>query len=357
MLYTSGTTGRPKGVPRSHEVEIFASVNCIAQLHYKYNDSNLGVMPLFHTMGIRTLLMSAFLDSAFVCLPTYDTKKLVELIDSEKINNLFLVPTMFHDLVHSNLAEFDLSSVKNIAYAGMSMTTNLVLKCSELFPKAEFSNFYGSSEIYTFAVRNNLADNPGSAGLAGIGQTLKIVKADPDSFIQPNEEVPSGETGEIIASMASLDAFSGYWKRPDADEKAIRNGWYFTGDLGKFDKTGEIYVLGRVDDMIISGGENIYAEEVEDVLAKSPDVRGVAVIGMPDSRWGEKVTAFIEPETDNASEKQLDDFCLTSNLARFKRPRAYAFIEKIPRSASGKLMRRHLRTGNYKLLDGYQHSI
>ena len=95
--------------------------------------------------------------------------------------------------------------------------------------------------------------------------------------------------------------------------------------------------------------ENIYAEEGEDVLAKSPDVRGVAVIGMPDSRWGEKVTAFIEPETDNASEKQLDDFCLTSNLARFKRPRAYAFIEKIPRSASGKLMRRHLRTGNYKL--------
>lgn len=357
MLYTSGTTGRPKGVPRSHEAEIFASVNCIAQLHYKYGDSNLGVMPLFHTMGIRTLLMSAFLDSAFVCLPTYDTKKLVELVDSEKINNLFLVPTMFHDLVHSNLAEFDLSSVKNIAYAGMSMTTNLVLKCSELFPKAEFSNFYGSSEIYTFAVRNNLAENPGSAGLAGIGQTLKIVKADPDSLIQPNEEVPSGETGEIIASMASLDAFSGYWKRPDADEKAIRNGWYFTGDLGKFDQTGEIYVLGRVDDMIISGGENIYAEEVEDVLAKSPDVRGVAVIGMPDSRWGEKVTAFIEPETDNASEKQLDDFCLTSNLARFKRPRAYAFIEKIPRSASGKLMRRHLRTGNYKLLDGYQHSI
>ena len=357
MLYTSGTTGRPKGVPRSHEVEIFASVNCIAQLHYKYNDSNLGVMPLFHTMGIRTLLMSAFLDSAFVCLPTYDTKKVVELVDSEKINNLFLVPTMFHDLVHSNLAEFNLSSVKNIAYAGMSMTTNLVLKCSELFPKAEFSNFYGSSEIYTFAVRNNLAENPGSAGLAGIGQTLKIVKADPDKLIQPNEEVPIGETGEIIASMASLDAFSGYWKRPDADEKAIRNGWYFTGDLGKFDKTGEIYVLGRVDDMIISGGENIFAEEVEDVLAKSPDVRGVAVIGMPDSRWGEKVTAFIEPETDNASEKQLDDFCLTSNLARFKRPRAYAFIEKIPRSASGKLMRRHLRTGNYKLLDGYQHSI
>ena len=245
----------------------------------------------------------------------------------------------------------------NIAYAGMSMTTDLVSRCSKLFPQAEFSNFYGSSEIYTFAVRNNLAGNPGSAGRAGIGQRLKIVRADPDKFIQPNEEVPVGETGEIIASMASLDAFSGYWKRPDADKKAIRGGWYFTGDLGRFDANGEIYVLGRVDDMIISGGENIYAEEVEDVLAKSPDVRGVAVIGMPDSRWGEKVTAFIEPGSANLSIKYLDEFCLNSDLARFKRPKAYAFIQKIPRSASGKMMRRHLRTGDYKLLDGYQHSI
>ena len=116
-------------------------------------------------------------------------------------------------------------------------------------------------------------------------------------------------------------------------------------------------MLGRVDDMIISGGENIYAEEVEDVLAKSPDVRGVAVIGMPDSRWGEKVTAFIEPGSTNLSIKYLDEFCLNSDLARFKRPKAYAFIQEIPRSASGKMMRRHLRTGDYKLLDGYQHSI
>ena len=357
MLYTSGTTGRPKGVPRSHDAEIFATVNCIAQLRYKYHQSNLGVMPLFHTMGVRTLLMSVFLDSTFVCLSTYEIKEVIKLVETERINNLFLVPTMFHDLVHSHLSGRDLSSVTNIAYAGMSMTTDLVSRCSNLFPQAEFSNFYGSSEIYTFAVRNNLAGNPGSAGRAGIGQRLKIVRADPDKFIQPNEEVPIGETGEIIASMASLDAFSGYWKRPDADKKAIRGGWYFTGDLGRFDANGEIYVLGRVDDMIISGGENIYAEEVEDVLAKSPDVRGVAVIGMPDSRWGEKVTAFIEPGSANLSIKYLDEFCLNSDLARFKRPKAYAFVQEIPRSASGKLMRRHLRTGDYKLLDGYQHSI
>ena len=135
------------------------------------------------------------------------------------------------------------------------MTTALVESCAKTFPQAAFSNFYGSSEIYTFAVRNDLAENPGSAGQAGIGQTLRVVRADSDERVGPDEIVPVGETGEIIASMNALDAFSGYWKRPDADEKAIRDGWYFTGDLGKFDENGEIYVLGRVDDMIISGGE------------------------------------------------------------------------------------------------------
>ena len=157
--------------------------------------------------------------------------------------------------------------------------------------------------------------------------------------------------------MNCLDAFTGYWKRPDANKKAIRDEWYFTGDLGKFDENGEIYVLGRVDDMIISGGENIYAEEVENVLAKSPDVRGVAVIGIEDERWGERVSAFIEPATEGVSPDKLDTYCLESGLARFKRPRAYAFVKAIPRSASGKLLRRHLRTGDFELLGDYENTI
>jgi 2-furoate---CoA ligase len=291
-------------------------------------------------------------------MPAYDTGTALATIGEEKITSLFLVPTMFHDIVHSaDLKDFSLDSVSNIAYAGMSMTTALVERCAAIFPKAQFSNFYGSSEIYTFAVRNDLAENPGSAGRAGIGQTLRVVRADADERVGPDEEVLVGETGEIIACMNALDAFSGYWKRPDADEKSIRDGWYFTGDLGRFDEDGEIYVLGRVDDMIISGGENIYAEEVEDVLAKSSDVLGVAVIGMPDDRWGEKVTAFIEPATPFASTESLDAFCLASDLARFKRPRSYAFVKAIPRSASGKLLRRHLRAGDYDLISDYKNSI
>lgn len=358
MLYTSGTTGRPKGVPRSHTAERTAALSCLAQLHYPHGTASLGVMPLFHTMGVRSLLMSAFLNGKFVCMPTYDTETALNLVSTEKIDALFLVPTMFHDIVHRpDLENFDLSSISNIAYAGMTMTTALVAKCTDLFPDALFSNFYGSSEIYTFAVRNNLAENPASAGRAGIGQTLRVVRADMDEPAGPEDEVPVGETGEIIASMNALDAFEGYWKRPDADAKAIRAGWYFTGDLGRFDENGEIYVLGRVDDMIISGGENIYAEEVEDVLAKSPDVLGVAVIGTEDERWGERVTAFIEPASAAATPDALDAHCLASGLARFKRPRAYAFVKAIPRSASGKLLRRYLRTGDYELLSDFDNTV
>ena len=190
-----------------------------------------------------------------------------------------------------------------------------------------------------------------------MGQQIRVVRADPECRVDPDAVVPQGDTGEIIARMDALDAFEGYWKRPDADEKAIREGWYFTGDLGRFDEDGELYVLGRVDDMLISGGENIYPEEVEDLLAKCPLVRGVAVIGAPDDRWGQKVIAFVEPETEGATAAALDAYCLASELARFKRPRGYAFVRAIPRSASGKLLRRELRLGAYELLDGYEHTI
>ncbi len=358
MLYTSGTTGRPKGVPRSHAAERIASIGCIAQLHYGYGDATLGVMPLFHTMGIRALAMSVYSNGTFVCMPTFGAAEALSLIARERIDNLFLVPTMFHDIVHHpDFADFDPAPVRNLAYAGMSMTTALVEACAEGFRPDWFSNFYGSSEIYTFAMCDRAREKPGCAGRAGMGQQIRIVRADPDERVGPDAVVAHGDTGEIIARMDSLDGFTGYWKRPDADEKAIREGWYFTGDLGRFDEDGELYVLGRVDDMLISGGENIYPEEVEDLLAKCDLVREVAVIGVPDDRWGQRVVAYIEPASDAANAETLDKYCLDSDTARFKRPRGYAFVKAIPRSASGKLLRRELRLGAYELLDNFEHTI
>ena len=356
MLYTSGTTGRPKGVPRAHDPERTAGAHCLAQLGYSNCETALGVMPLFHTMGVRALIMSTLLNGKFVCMPSFDAGAAMRLIADESISALFLVPTMFHDLVHHpGLGDYDLGSVRNIAFAGMSMTSALTQSCAEKLKPENFVNYYGSSEIFTFSVCDHVIDKPGCAGRAGIGQSLRVVRADADAG--PDEVVAAGETGEIIAPMDGLEAFAGYWKRPDADAKAIRDGWYFTGDLGMFDAEGELYIVGRVDDMIISGGENIHPEEVEDVLDASPLVGQAAVVGLADERWGQKVVAFIEPAAEAATPEALDRACLASGLARFKRPRAYVFVERITRSASGKLLRRFLREGEYRVLPDFESTL
>jgi 2-furoate---CoA ligase len=349
MLYTSGTTGRPKGVPRSHRAELAASIAHIAQNQYRRGDSCLGVMPLFHTMGIRILLGAALLNGRLVCVPNYSPEEVLRLVARERVNTIFLVPTMFHDVLrHPKFGGYDLGSLSRVGYAGMTMTPALIERCFEALRPELFVNYYGSSEIYTFSYCDHLDRKPGCAGRAGMNQILRVVSPDRGADIEA--DLPPGASGEIVASMASPEAFAGYWKRPDADAKAIQGRWYRTGDLGKFDDDGELYVVGRVDDMIISGGENIYPEEVEDALARCPLVAGCAVVGMPDERLGAKVVAFVEPAAAGITPGALDDACLKGGLARFKRPKEYVLVKAIPRSASGKLLRRKLRSGEYERL-------
>ena len=347
MLYTSGTTGRPKGVPRSHRNELTASISHIAQNQYRQGESCLGVMPLFHTMGIRILLGMAILSGRFVCMPEYSPEGVLKAVSDQRISTLSLVPTMFHDMLrHPNYGSYNLNCLSRVMYAGMTMTPALVERCLEQLKPELFVNYYGSSEIYTFTYCDHLDRKPGCAGRAGMNQIVRVVSPNPDDDIETG--VPAGRSGEIVASMDSPEAFKRYWKRLDADAKAIQGRWYRTGDLGRFDEDGELYVVGRVDDMIISGGENIYPEEVEDVLTRSKLIVSCAVVGMPDDRLGTKVVAFVEPSTANLTPGQLDQACLTSGLARFKRPKEYVFVKSIPRSASGKLLRRMLRSGDYE---------
>src|SRR5690606_34487944 len=205
----------------------------------------------------------------------------------------------------------------------------LVKECLEKLEPDVFVNHYGSSEIYTFTICDRCDAKPGSAGRAGLNQLIRVVEPDPARTGKEIADVPPGQTGEIVASMDSPEAFRGYWKRPDADAKAIHGRWYRTGDLGRFDQDGELYVVGRVDDMIISGGENIYPEEVEDALIRSGLIASVAVVGMPDERLGARVVAFVECAKAPVEPAQLDEACLRSGLARFKRPREYVFVRSL----------------------------
>ena len=346
MLYTSGTTSRPKGVPRRHQAERAASVAHVAQNLYRRGERTLGVMPLYHTMGVRSLIAMSLIGGTFVCLPRFDAKRALDLIASEGITNLYLVPTLYHDLVHCEaFARSDISSVRKLGFAGASMTDGLLQKLAETFRPELFVNHYGSSEIYTFTIDQEAPAKPGSAGKAGINQQVKVVKLNATSV---SETAAVGEEGEVVALLAGDESFEGYWRRPDADARALREGWYFTGDTGYVDADGDLFVTGRVDDMIITGGENVSPVEIESCLSLHPAVLEVVVVGLPDERWGKIVTAFVK-RSHPVSEQELDRHCRETGLAAFKRPRSYVFVDAIPKSPVGKLLRRLLVAGEYQV--------
>jgi 2-furoate---CoA ligase len=345
MLYTSGTTARPKGVPRRHVAERAAAIAHVAQNLYRTGERTLGVMPLYHTMGVRSLIAMSLIGGVFVCLPRFDVGAALELIAAEKITNLYLVPTLYHDLLnHDRFKTTNISSVRKLGFAGAPMTDGLLKSLQAAFKPELFVNHYGSSEIYTFTIEQNAPAKPGSAGRAGINQMMRVVRLGAAS---PDDIAATGEEGEIIALMIGDEAFDGYWRRPDADAKALRNGWYFTGDTGYFDADGDLFVTGRVDDMIITGGENVSPVEIESCLSLHEAVSEVAVVGFPDERWGKIVAAFIK-RNRSVEPDELDQFCRTSGLANFKRPRRYVFVESVPKSPVGKILRRKLIANEFE---------
>jgi 2-furoate---CoA ligase len=345
LFYTSGTTGRPKGVPRRHRAERAAALAHVAQNLYPIGECSLGAMPLYHTMGVRSLLAMTLVDGVFVCLPRFDAGEALRLISREQVTNLYLVPTLYHDLLaHADFAPDKVRSVRKLGFAGAAMPEGLLKRVEAAFRPELFVNHYGSSEIYTFTIDQHAARKPGSAGKAGLNQRIRVIRLGAASV---DELADVGEEGQVIADLSGDEAFESYWRRPDADARALRQGWYFTGDTGYVDEAGDLFVTGRVDDMIISGGENISPGDIESVLSLHPAVAEVAVAGLPDERLGQRITAFIVRATavDAAA---LDAWCRTSPLADYKRPRAWVFVAEIPKSAVGKILRRQLVAGEYE---------
>ncbi|PLR97560.1 class I adenylate-forming enzyme family protein [Bacillus sp. T33-2] len=348
ILYTSGTSGKPKGVPRSHNNEYASTVAHIIQCHYRQFDRTLGIPALSHTIGLRSLLAVTFLNGVYVALPDFDPYEALDAIGTEEISCLFLTPTLYHDLVsHPHAYGCEFTSVRSIVYSGALMPKELIHKCEELIKPDYFVNQYGSTEIYTFTT-SDVRKKPGSAGKPGMHERIKLVKPDRERKSPLHEITAGGEIGEIIVEMNSPEAFRGYWNRPDATKKTIRDGWYLTGDIGFKDADGDLHVVGRIDDMIISSGENIYPQEIEQVLAEHDSVLEAAVVGEEDDRWGQVVTAFVVTNNIGLTPQALDHFCkLHKRLPNYKRPRKYVFVTDIPKNSAGKILRRELRDGNF----------
>ena len=221
------------------------------------------------------------------------------------------------------------------------MTDGLLRQLQSAFQPDMFVNHYGSSEIYTCTINDDAVRKPGCAGRAGLNQMIQVRR------FGTQETAAPGEEGEITALLAGDEAFEGYWRRPDANARSLRDGWFLTGDTGYYDGDGDLFVTGRVDDMIITGGENVSPVEVESCLSLHPAVLEVAVAGLPDERWGKIVAAFVKRRVW-VEAAELDQFCRQSGLANFKRPRRFVFVDELPKSPVGKLLRRKLVDGDYK---------
>ncbi len=339
ILYTSGTTGRGKGVPRSHRAERAAALAQVGQNALGVGDVALGVMPLYHTMGVRILLATALLSGTFVCQPRFDVAETLSLIEQHRVSSLYLVPTLYHDMLDAiDCHPRDLGTIRRLGFAGASMSEGLLRRLSDAFPGRRIVNHYGSSEIYTCTINPDAARKPGSAGRAGLNARIALIPLGTEDIAA---RAIAGEEGQVIASLQSDEAFRGYLNRPEADAKALRDGWYLTGDVGYCDDAGELFLTGRVDDMIITGGENVMPIEIESVLSLHPCVSEAVVVGKPDARLGQKLSAYIVTRS-RIDAAALDGHCRSSGLPGYRCPKEYTFVEAIPKSPVGKILRRAL---------------
>lgn len=339
ILYTSGTTGVPKGVPLSHENSISRVLGLALNCGYLHqNDEKvIGLMPLFHTVGLHAVLCSSVMfNHTYYPVKLFDPLKTLELIENEKITFVFGTPTHFQMILKADGFErFDLSSIHHILYGGAPMSPSMAKECREKIC-SHLTLIYGNTETYDSLYMRHTEYQPGMA--TGMNHNIRLIK-----FGGTEEDTISpGEEGEMIVDMRSPEAFAEYLNKPEQTAKKVKNGWYYTSDAFLMTAEGHAQYSGRMDDMIISGGENIHPVEVEDHIMAHSGVKDVAVVGLPDDKWGQLVKAYIVKKDDALNIETIDQYLRSSSLENFKRPRAYEFIDVIPRNPSGKILRSDL---------------
>lgn len=345
IMYTSGTTGRPKGVMHRHRDMVEQSLICVAAMKLTSEDKGLSCAPMFHCAELHCCYFPRIHAGATnVIVHHFDPEQILKAIDQENITVMFGAPTMWNMMLQQDLNSFDLSSLRLGLYGAAPMPPVLVRACKEQLG-VDLVQAYGMTEMgpaITFLYEHEQLSKSGSAGKPCFNHEIRIVKSKENVPSEPDDVLPPGEIGEIIVRGSCM--MSGYYNREDATEKALYKGWYHSGDLGYMDEEGYLFVCDRVDDMIISGGENVYPREVEDVLYEHEYVLDVAVLGEPDELWGETVIAYVVTKNKQLTADELDSFCKNNDqLADYKRPRKYVFVDELPRNASGKIQKFKLR--------------
>ncbi|WP_328188265.1 long-chain-fatty-acid--CoA ligase [Marinobacter sp. OP 3.4] len=344
VMYTGGTTGKPKGVMLS-QMNLFSdALGSQAVANMPLRSVTLHSAPTFHVAGTGLILQGVMRHSTNVIIPMFEPKAVLEAIQNEKVIETFLVPTMLRMvLAHPDFANYDLSSLQHMMYGASPMDSTLLNRAREALPQAGFLQAYGMTELsptVTILTKDWHTDEGFESGkMMSAGKPLPMVEI---RIVDGNDNpVPNGTRGEIVARGPVV--MQGYWNKPEQTAQALRNGWMHTGDAGYMDEDGFVYVVDRIKDMIVTGGENVYSAEVEEALLQMPQVAQCAVIGVPDDDWGERVHATVVVNDD--AELTLDEVmahCRTL-IANYKIPRSLEIREELPLSPAGKLLKYKLR--------------
>lgn len=343
QIHTSGTTGRPKGAMLTHSNVLAQAARCLSgELDvWKEDDIVLCALPLFHSGGTCWSLYAPFIGASNYIIRESGSAHIIEAFSHQPITKVGMVPSLIQMVLNDpSFSKEKLKSLGLISYGGSPITVELLRQCIQEL-SCKFVQMFGMTETCTngttLLAEDHDLDRPHllkSCGRPGKNVEIRIV----DTL---GNEVPKGQTGEIVIRSASV--MKGYYARPEANAEVLRDGYYFTGDAGYFDSEGYLFLRDRIKDMIISGGENIYPAEIEQVLAMHPSIIESAAIGVPSKIWGEEVKVFVVTRPRmKVDEQEIIDHC-KRHLASYKCPKTVEFMELLPRNASGKVLKRDLR--------------
>lgn len=335
IMYTSGTTGLPKGVMHSHDTVLWATLTISATSDFRRGDRFLNSLPLFHVGALSPVIGCIYAGVSLVVLRAFDPVQSWELIRDEKITTTLMVPAMLQFMLAVRDDEAHDASTVRWCMSGAAPVPVTLIKAYEALG-IEIHQVYGLTETCGPACLISSEDaftRAGSTGKAFYFTEVRVIRED-------GTDCDAGEAGEVLVKGPHI--MQGYWNRPDATAETLVDGWLHTGDVATMDEDGFVTIVDRVKDMLISGGENVYPAEIENVLLSNEKIGDAGVIGIPSAKWGESPLAVVVPADDSLSAEEVIDFC-KGKLAPFKTVKAVEFVTEIPRNPSGKILKRELR--------------